>query len=279
MSSNVEKLDQILDSTFGLAFLAHLLDLQPHPILIGAVSAGDISSRAEKFLLSDLQRPLFVIFADFLREYPFGFTHDWIRLAEELRSAKIELESVLAKIAQELISCGFISGFEGGNQFAVQSDAYSQTENYDTRWKPTAGSWWTHPNTLPTFQAVSGDLKNFAIDDAMVSPTSMTKFSVVASSQVFEIDSVQQWLKLVEGFPLEVDVLHLENWLFSNDVPRTSIWIPDWRKVAKMYSGVYLSPAAYLGASYTFLDLPDGRVTFLSGWSPGATFWLPIVDS
>jgi hypothetical protein len=279
MSSDAEKLEQILNSTFGLAFLAHLLDLQPHPILIGAVSTGEISRRAEEFRLRDLRRSLIEIFAEFIRDYPFGLTHDWIRLSQELRSAKDELGFVLSKAAPELLNLGFTSGFEENNQFAVQSDAYSQTENYETRWKPIAGAWWTHPNTLPTFQALSGDLKNFAIDDAMVFPTSMTKYSRVVSSQVFEIQSGQEWLELVEEFPLETEILHLENWLFSYDPPKTTIWIPDWRQVAKNYGGVYLSPAAYLGASYEFLELPDGRITFLSGWSPGSTFWLPQAES
>jgi hypothetical protein len=278
MSAEAKRLDQILESTFGLAFLAHLLDLQPHPILIGAVSVGDISRRAQKFRLHDLKRPVFESFAEFLRDYPFGLTHDWIRLSEELQSSKADLELVLSRIAPELLDLGFTSGFEGNNQFAVESDAYSQTERYETLWKPNAGAWWTHPNTLPTFQGLSGVLKNFAIDDAMVSPTSMTKFSVV-SSHVFEIHGVQQWLELVGEFALEAEILHLENWMFSYDSPRTSIWIPDWRKVAKSYGGVYLSPAAYLGASYAFLELPDGRITFLSGWSPGSTFWLPQVAS
>lgn len=279
MSRDAENLEQILNSTFGLAFLTHLLDLQPHPILIGAVSAGEIPKRAEEFRLRHLKRPLFEIFAEFIRDYPFGLTHDWIRLSEELRSSKDELGFVLSKAAPELVNLGFTSGFEATNQFAVLSDAYSQTEKYETLWKPNAGAWWTHPNTLPTFQALSDDLKNFAIDDAMVSPTSMTKYSPVVSSKVFEIHSVEEWLKLVAEFPLETEILHLENWLFSYDPHRASIWAPDWRKVAKQYGGVYLSPAAYLGASYAFLELPDGRITFLSGWSPGTTFWLPQASS
>lgn len=275
MSRDAAKLEQILSSTFGLAFLAHILGLQPHPILIGAVSAGDISRRAQEFRVSNLTKPLFDIFAEFIRDYPFGLAHDWIRLSEELRSAKHELELVLSQVAPELLNLGFTSGFEGSNQFAVKSDAYSHTEKYETIWKSNAGAWWTHPNTLPTFQASSGDLKHFAIDDAMISPTAMTKLAVVVSSPVFEIQGAQDWLELVGKFPLEAEVLHLENWLFSCDSPRASIWIPDWRNVAKTYGAVYLSPAAYLGASYSFLELPDGRMTFLSGWSPGTTFWLP----
>lgn len=275
MSRPVDKLGQILESTFGLAFLANLLGLDAYPLLVGNVSVGEISRKAETFRLSDLKRPLFEVFAEFIVDYPFGLTHDWIRLAEELRSAKPELQLVLSEIAPVLLDIGFTSGFEVNNQFAVKSDAYSKNEKFETNWKSNSGAWWTNPNTLPTFQASSGDLKFFAIDDAMISPTAMAKLDVVVSSPVFEIHGVQDWLELVGRFPLEAEILHLENWLFSYDSPRSSIWIPDWRNVAKTYGGVYLSPAAYLGASYAFLELPDGRITFLSGWSPGSTFWLP----
>lgn len=275
MSREVEKLGQILDSTFGLGFLAHTVGLTAWEILSGQTTASEISARATKFCVSDLRQPVFELYADFIREYPFGYTHDWIRLAEELSAALPELTHVLSEITPELVERGFASGFDHSRQFSVLSDAVSEARGFQTIWKSNADAWWTNPNTVPSFQGRSAILSEFAIDDAMVSPTVMTRLSVGEWEPVFGIESVKDWLWLVDQYPVEAEVLHLGKWRPSMTSPVESVWIPDWRRVAEEYAGVYLSPAAYLGASYTFIRLPDGRATFLSGWSPGATYWLP----
>jgi hypothetical protein len=275
MSREVEKLGQILDSTFGLAFLAHIVGSNAWSILNSRESPRSISFKAKAFRASDLQQPLFQTYADFVREYPFGYTHDWIRLAGELSAALPELTHVLSEITPELVERGFASGFDHSRQFSVLSDAVSEARGFQTIWKSNADAWWTNPNTVPSFQGRSANLSEFAIDDAMVSPTVMKSLSVGEWEPVFGIESVKDWLWLVDQYPVEAEVLHLDKWRPSRTPPVESVWIPDWRSVAEEYAGVYLSPAAYLGASYTFLRLPDGRATFLSGWSPGATYWLP----
>lgn len=277
MSRAVDKLAQILESTFGLAFLAQLLGQTAWESINQLESQSSISIKARAFNMSELEQPLFDIYSDFIREYPFGYTHDWIRLAAELKESKCDLAQVLNEIRSQLLVREFASSFDHTKQFAVFSDAYFKGENFrfETIWKSNTDAWWTHPNTVPSFQGNSPALAEFAFDDALISPTSMMKVSMEVAPKVYELHSAVDWVSLVQQFPAEASVLHLDQWQFSFEKPVESVWIPDWRRVAERYDGVYLSPSAYLGASYNLLSLSDGRVTFLSGWSPGATYWLP----
>ena len=277
MSAEAKRLEQILESTFGLAFLAHLTGIEPFEILTGTLSASEISSRTKNFKRDTRESSIVDSFAEFIRDYPFGLAHDWIRLGKELSEARQDLARVLTEITEELQAFGFVASFDASKQYRVQSDAYSHATNsdFETLWKPNADAWWTHPNTLPSFQANSEHLSGFAFDDAIIQPTAMAKLAVPNPTQVYEIHNSQDWLSLVEHFATEAKILHLDNWRFSEDPGLESVCIPDWREVATYYEGVYLSPAAYLGVSYSLIELGDGRVTFLSGWSPGATFWFP----
>ena len=277
MSAATKRLEQILESTFGLAFLAHLTGGEPFEILTGSRNFSEISNRARVFKHDTNDSSILEKFAEFIRDYPFGLAHEWIRLGKELTEARQDLAKVLTEIADELLGFGFVAGFDASKQYSVQSDAYSQAKNSDfqTLWKPNADAWWTHPNTLPSFQANSEHLSGFAFDDAVIQPTSMVKLEVPILAKVYEIHNAEDWMSLVERFETEAKILHLDNWRFSEDPVLESVWIPDWQRVADEFDGVYLSPAAYLGVSYSFIELEDGRATFLSGWSPGATFWFP----
>jgi hypothetical protein len=277
MKPKVGQLEQVLEATFGRAFLAHLLGLQPFEILVGTQNVAEISRRARNFKSDSLGTPIFEVFAKFIRDYPFGLPHDWIRLSEELRQLKQDLANVLSEITQELLQLDFVAGFDHAKQFVVAADRFSQSNGakFETQWKSNADAWWTHPNTLISFQARSQNLSDFAIDDSVIQPTAMAKFPLVNQPRVYEIQDANDWLWLVERYPTESKIHHLDNWHFSQDLEPQSVWMPDWHRVALHFEAVYLSPVAYLGISYQFLKLPDGRVTFLSGWSPGATFWLP----
>ena len=277
MSADTKRLEQILESTFGLAFLAHLTGIEPFEILTGSLNASEISRRASDFKFDSHESSLFGAFAEFIRDYPFGFAHDWIRLGKELTEARQDLARVLTEITDQLLRLGFVADFNPSKQYRVQSDAYSQSKNsdFETFWKPNADAWWTQPNTLPSFQANSEHLSGFAFDDAIIQPTLMAKLEVPTAAKIYEIHDARDWFSLVDRFATQAKILHLDNWIFSEDPALESSWIPDWQKVAGEFDGVYLSPAAYLGVSYSFIELEDGRATFLSGWSPGATFWLP----
>jgi hypothetical protein len=277
MSADTKRLEQILESTFGLAFLAHLTGIEPFEILTCSTNASEISRRARDFKLDSRESSIFDAFAEFIRDYPYGLAHDWIRLGKELSEARQDLARVLTEITEELLAFGFVASFDASKQYSVPSDSYSHSKNSDfvTLWKPNLDAWWSHPNTLPSFQANSEHLSSFAFDDAIILPTSMAKLEVPTSAKIYEIHDVQDWLSLVDRFATDAKILHLDNWGLSEDPAHESTWIPDWRKVAGEFDGVYLSPAAYLGVSYSLIELEDGRATFLSGWSPGATFWLP----
>jgi hypothetical protein len=277
MSADTKRLEQIIESTFGPSFLAHLTGIEPFEILTGTLSASEISSRAKNFKLDRHESSIFAAFAEFIRDYPFGLAHDWIRLGKELHEARQDLARVLSEITDELLGLGFVAKFDASKQYAVQSDSYSHANNSDfvPLWKPNLDAWWSHPNTLPSFQANSEHLSGFAFDDAIIQPTSMAKLEVPTAAKIYEIHDARDWLSLVDRFATQVKVLHLDNWRFSEDPVLESVWIPDWQRVADEFDGVYLTPAAYLGVSYTFIEMEDGRATFLSGWSPGATFWLP----
>lgn len=279
MSLESKRLDQIVESTFGQAFLAQILGLNAWEIISGQTQVEEISYRATAFDGKNIDGRIFSIYSDFIREYAFGYTHDWTQLAAQLDSAKCELAGVLSKISTQLIELGFASAFDPAKQFVVLSDGYSQSDSlkFEPRWKSNAGAWWTHPNTQPSFQGSSMDLTNFAFDDAIVYPAEMSEMSPLDSPTVYQIHGKEDWVSLVGRFPVEASIEHLKNWKTSPSQLDAPIWLPDWRKVAESYQGVYLSPAAYLGASYSRLTLGDDRVTFLGGWSPGSTFWLPAV--
>jgi hypothetical protein len=277
MGAEAKRLEQILESTFGLAFLAHLTGIEPFEILAGSRNVSDISGRARDFKRNTHESSIFYAFAEFIRDYPFGLAHDWVRLSKELMEARQDLARVLTEITDELMGFGFVASFDASKQYRVQSDAYSHATNsdFETLWKPNADAWWTHPNTLPSFQANSEHLSGFAFDDAVIQPTSMAELELPTAVKIYEIHDARDWLSLVDRFAAQAKILHLDNWRFSEDSVLESVWIPDWQRVADEFDGVYLTPAAYLGVSYSFIELEDGRATFLSGWSPGATFWFP----
>ena len=277
MSADTKRLEQILESTFGLSFLAHLTGIEPFEILTGSRNVLEISIRAREFRLDRHESSFFDSFAEFIRDYPFGLAHEWIRLGKELTEARQDLARVLTEITVELLGLGFVAKFDASKQYAVQSDPHSHAKYSDfvTLWKPNLDAWWSHPNTLPSFQANSESLSGFAFDDAIIQPTLMAKLEVPTAAKIYEIHDAQSWLSLVDRFPTEAKILHLDNWRFSEDPVLESVWIPDWQRVAHEFAGVYLTPAAYLGVSYSLIELEDGRATFLSGWSPSATFWLP----
>lgn len=275
MNSEVAKLEQLLDSTFGLAFLTHLLGLDAHQMQVGEVSPGEIAWRAESFSPLSLERPLFEVFAEFIRDFPMGMQRDWILLAAELVNAKQALSTLLTRISPELLELGFAACFDESMQFAVDVQERSLDVLRETNWKSSRDAWWTTPNTLVTFQGRSSEVKQFAFDDAMMMPRSMTHVSFAVKPKVLEIATVQDWLRLVDKFPIEAKVLYLENWKLDSELTPDWVWIPDWSRIAREYAGVYLSAAAYLGASYRLLTSPYGRASLLSGWSPGATYWLP----
>lgn len=275
MSCDLKRLGQILDSTFGLGFLAHLVGLTAWEIIAGQQPASSISKKAKSFIARDLKQPLIEIFAEFIREYPFGYTHDWTQLADELTAAKAELELVLFEVSRELTDIGFEAVFDHKKQFVVTPEISSSRDIDQITWKANADAWWTHPNTVPSFQGWSTAVKKFAFDDAVVLPNEMKNLTVDESQTIFCIGSAQDWQWLTNKYSVEVEVLHLDQWRIPSESRVEAVWVPDWVRVAKDFDGVYLSPAAYLSSSYSFRQLPDGRVTILSGWSPGATYWLP----
>lgn len=281
MSLEIKRLDQILESTFGQAFIAHVMRLNAWEIISGQMEVEEIAHRATTFDGKNIGGQIFALYSDFIREYAFGYTHDWTQLSAQLDEAKFALAGVLSKISPELLELGFASGFDRTKQFVVVSDEHSESDHlkFEPRWKSNAGAWWTHPNTQPSFQGNSTDLGNFAFDDAIVYPAELSKIAALGAPNVYQIQGEEDWLSLVSRFPVQASVKHLENWTTSTSKFDGPIWIPDWRRVAESYQGVYLSPAGYLGVSYSRLTLNDDRVTFLSGWSPGSTFWLPAVST
>ena len=79
MGAEAKRLEQILESTFGLAFLAHLTGIEPFEILAGSRNVSEISRRARDFKRDTRESSIFDAFAEFIRDYPFGLAHSVLR--------------------------------------------------------------------------------------------------------------------------------------------------------------------------------------------------------
>jgi len=141
-----------------------------------------------------------------------------------------------------------------------------------------SGPWWSIPTftglPVTTRELSSGGAvgltlveDGFGWTDAEVTPV-----AVSASANILEIDGPDDWLGLVERFPLEVTRSRRHDWWRATGVD--SRWfIPDWFAASAVFDGVHLTIAGYLATAGRPLPV-DGGHTVLANFGPDETYWL-----
>jgi hypothetical protein len=91
-------------------------------------------------------------------------------------------------------------------------------------------------------------------------------------ASIFEIGGPDDWIELVERYPLAVPLSRRHDWwrVTGQDLRWT---IPDYVAVAGDYDGVHLSVIGYLSTAGRALDA-GAFPTVLAGWNPDQTWWL-----
>jgi hypothetical protein len=91
--------------------------------------------------------------------------------------------------------------------------------------------------------------------------------------QTFEIHGANDWLELVERYPLDVTGQRRAAWTSATGLDGRWL-LPDWTLVAGDYDTVHLSVSGYLAVSGRALPMGDEAATFLAGWNPDCSYWL-----
>jgi hypothetical protein len=148
---------------------------------------------------------------------------------------------------------------------------------------PYSGWWWSTPRLteLVTTTRNLGALP--AVQLALVEDPPGFERARVARLQpahglrIFEIASPQDWIELVQRYPIDVSWSRRHDWW---RVTRCSgPWlIPDWAAVGADYDGVHLTVLGYLSTAGRSLPVGDSN-TLLAGFDPDVTYWLNDVLS
>jgi hypothetical protein len=146
-----------------------------------------------------------------------------------------------------------------------------------------SAQWWSTPamaalvtttRALPELGSIqlAWEEDSFGQPRAWVWPLTTTR-----APRVWEINRPQQWVSLVERYPLEVTNARRHDWYRSTG--RDGSWrIPDWSAVAEDWDGVHVSVAGYLTTATRALPVAGGSAaTVLAGVNPDQTWWLADV--
>jgi hypothetical protein len=149
-----------------------------------------------------------------------------------------------------------------------------------------SGRWWSSPalsglpvttRRLPSLGAAGLAL----VEDADGHGWELARCWPVApqdGARVYEISGPEQWVGLVERYPLEVTRSRRADWR-----PTTG-WagrwmIPDYAAAAADWDAIHLSVAGYLTTAGIPLPIGADARTMLAGWDPDANWWLTNVLS
>ena len=162
-------------------------------------------------------------------------------------------------------------------QMALAEERHSQDFIPD----PTAnytGMWWStpsHPSVPATTRCLDelGPVALWSQEDPVQSEYAVSyPIQLIGPARVLEIGSAQDYINLVERFPLRMTNSRLHDWYRVTGV--TDEWfIPHWGLIAKEYEAVHLTTAAYIETATRRLPISHGS-TMLAGWSPDVTYWV-----
>jgi hypothetical protein len=270
-------INDILNSTFGRAFLSHLLGIEASSAVRSfagsslGFDAGDPSSAISLNLGQIAEK-----FTHFIREYPFGEQRNWRNLLIDDHVSK--LESAAEHFVPALSALGFSQPHEPHRQ-----NMFSSVANSSPYWNESfltqsfkRSTWWATPKAPWTFQYLHFASSRWAMDDS-ISELELGEVEPIVQTfceNIKHIMSAEDWMELVSAFPKNFTSRPDSLPYLLAGGAEGNLVLPDWAKVARAYDGVYLSPAGYLATSYTRLPLGQKNFTALTGWSPGATYIL-----
>jgi hypothetical protein len=95
--------------------------------------------------------------------------------------------------------------------------------------------------------------------------------TVDGDARIYEIDSADAWVRLVERYPRDVTFTRSTWWQHTR---WPGPWLlPDWGRVRADFDAVHLSVVGFLEAATIVLPVGEAR-TALSMWEPDGTYWL-----
>lgn len=140
------------------------------------------------------------------------------------------------------------------------------------------GMWWStpaHPWIPATTRVIDGlgPVALWAREDSTTPEYAVTyPVSLIGPCRVLEITNVQDYVRLVEAYPLRMTRSRFHDWYrVTGSVEEW--YIPHWGLIAKEYEAVHLTTAAYLEIATRRIPVLDGA-TMMAGWSPDVTFWV-----
>lgn len=277
-SEKIARLNQISGSSFGRSFLAYLAGIEISDLLFSEDSEKLIKKKLKDFKADKTEAQFTQEFIIFIREYSFGEFSAYRKHSVELANSREELATVFTGYETFFINSGFFSPFDVNRQYS-----YLNEHMFSKNLGSTPSNWWVFPPTLWTIQSLGQNIENedkFPLDEAFTGFEfrEFSHINFINRPCVYEIFSEKDWVRLVTDFGVawNTQSSSWQNYDFFGlaDVELQRLTIPNWEQVASKFDGVYLSPAAYLETSYKRIDLDSNKSSVLTGWSPGATFWL-----
>ena len=101
--------------------------------------------------------------------------------------------------------------------------------------------------------------------------------AVPAGARIYEIDSPEAFVRLVERYPLELTRSRRHDWWRATGATGPLL-IVDYEAVAADYQGIHLTVAGYLQTAGRALPTASGAITVLAGWDPDKTWWLTDLE-
>ncbi|WP_435299049.1 hypothetical protein [Timonella sp. A28] len=169
------------------------------------------------------------------------------------------------------------AGIRQWYQAALAEELHSQDFIPDPQANYT-GMWWSTPAhpSIPATTQVLGELGPVALwaqEDQINADYAVSyPISLIGPCRVLEIATAQDYVNLVEKYPLRMTRSRLHDWYRVTGV--SDEWfIPHWGLIAKEYEAVHLTTAGYLETATRRLQVAGGS-TMLAGWSPDVTYWI-----
>jgi hypothetical protein len=158
------------------------------------------------------------------------------------------------------------------------ADELRSADRPDDPRAPYSGAWWSTPalsglvhSTRPI--GSRGPVGLSLVEDAGAwIAADVRALQVHPAASVLEIGGPNDWLDLVDRYPLVVPRSRRHDWWRATG--EDGHWvIPDYQSAAADYDGIHLSVAGYLSTAGRALHAEDFD-TVLAGWDPDETWWL-----
>lgn len=142
-----------------------------------------------------------------------------------------------------------------------------------------SGSWWSTPahHHLPSTTRALPELGALALafteDRFGWTSARCHPLAPRRAVRVREIDSAEDWIEMVNRYPLRVS--DSRRYVWEQATGEQATWlIPSFLDLSADYDGVHLSTRGYLESAGRALRIDEVWATVLAGWAPDQTYWL-----